>query len=274
MRRMNVRFAQIEECIRTSLFAIDALPRNPPLKRGEELLLQLTKDDAEERGKLKSRIEFALIFDHSKPDSDGSVSRAHWPNAGKIWAHILYCSETIPTIPFSLEGLPLSRSYSGQGNAIPIDPADEQVIRPFLQAVLEAQRLPEISNPHLLLQAIRNYDTVLRLSPPVVADVKSHTRLVREPWLGDALKTLYDHRCQVCTHDFRPRWGVAYADTMFLLSPEKGGQAVSSNLLVVCPNHGAIIKAANGRFDRRSFAFSYQNGLVEKLLLRDHLIDP
>ena len=67
MRRLNVQFSQIEECIRTSMFAVDALPRNPPLQRGEVLLLQLVKSDAADRGWLDRRIQFALVFDRSTP---------------------------------------------------------------------------------------------------------------------------------------------------------------------------------------------------------------
>jgi hypothetical protein len=73
MRRMNVRFTQIEECIRKSLFAIDVLPRNP--LPGEELLLQLVKEDAVAMGKEASRIEFALIFESVLPDPMGELSR-------------------------------------------------------------------------------------------------------------------------------------------------------------------------------------------------------
>lgn len=41
MRRLNVQFSQIQECIEKSRFALPGLPANPPLANGEELLLQL-----------------------------------------------------------------------------------------------------------------------------------------------------------------------------------------------------------------------------------------
>jgi hypothetical protein len=94
MRRLNVQFSQIEECIRTSMFAVDMLPVYPPLRQGEELLLQLVKADATALGKLDSRIEFTLIYDRNVSDATGAISREHWPNAGKTWKHILFCSET------------------------------------------------------------------------------------------------------------------------------------------------------------------------------------
>jgi hypothetical protein len=272
MRRLNVQFTQIEECIRTSLFAADALPKNPPLEAGEILLLQLVKTDAAHLGKLDSRIEFALVFERAEPDPTGAISLKHWPAAGKSWKYVFHCSRTIPTAPFSLENLSLSRDYGGQTQAIHIAPADELRIRPFIQGTLEARELSYVTNPRTLLQTIRNYDQVARLGPVQTSRVAEYQRRINDPWLGDALKVLYDHRCQVCTHDFRPRWGQAYADTRFVLPLNRGGEPVSSNIVVVCPNHDAIIDAASGVFDREQLAYRFPNGLVERIMLRDHLI--
>ncbi len=105
MRRLNVREAQIDECIQKSMFALSI---NPKLQQGELLLLQLVKSEAIRLGKVKERINFALVFDHIEADLDGSISRAHWPKENRTWPWIVYCSATIPTIPFSLENLPLS----------------------------------------------------------------------------------------------------------------------------------------------------------------------
>jgi hypothetical protein len=65
---------------------------------------------------------------------------------------------------------------------------------------------------------------------------------------------------------------VPYADTRFLKPLEEGGEPVSTNLLVTCPNHNAIIASARARFDERALAFTFPNGLVEKVTLRDHLL--
>lgn len=87
MQRVNVRQSQIRECIEKSLFAVDRLPT---LQTGELLLLQLVKEEARLLGKLHSRIEFALIYDHYEIDHTGAISRQHWPSAGKIWKYILF----------------------------------------------------------------------------------------------------------------------------------------------------------------------------------------
>lgn len=270
MRRLNVQFSQIEECIRKSLFAIDGLPRNPPLRKGEELLLQLVMADARRLGKENRRVEFALIYDHYEPDPTGEISRRHWPDAEKTWRYVLHCSETIPTIPFTLESLDLSRRYAGQTQAVHIDPSDEEKIRPYLRGGTPVADLWSVASVDELLAAIRNYDRVLRWGPQRVDAVREHERRRMDPWLPDALKRLYNHRCQICVHDFEPRYGIPYADTRRIR--EGDGTPGSMDLAVLCPNHYAIVGATGAVFDRRGLEFHYPNGLVEKLMLRDHLL--
>lgn len=272
MRRLNVQFSQIEECIRTSMFAVDMLPANPPLEPGEPLLLQLTKADAAQHGELERRIQFTLIFDHAVPDPTGAISREHWPQAGKVWKHILFCSETVPCIPFSLEQLGLAGKYAGQTNPVYIEPQDEAKIRPHLKGATQPAKLLELSSIDELLATIHNYDRVVELEPVQKARVREHERRLSDPWLGDMLKTLYEHRCQICLHDFTPQYGIPFADTRFLKSPGDGGMPVSRNLLVLCPNHDAIIGAARPEYRPRSMSFLYPNGLVERITLRDHLL--
>jgi hypothetical protein len=45
MRRLNVRPAQIDECIQKSLFAFGVRPHNPELRPGELLLLETSRMD-------------------------------------------------------------------------------------------------------------------------------------------------------------------------------------------------------------------------------------
>ena len=47
MRRLNVRQAQLQECIEESMFALGS---RPSLQNGEILLLQLVKGDAKQAG--------------------------------------------------------------------------------------------------------------------------------------------------------------------------------------------------------------------------------
>lgn len=273
MRRLNVRFTQIEECIAKSLFAVSQLPRTPPLRKGEPLLLQLVLEDARRLGKVDSRIEFALIFDRVVEDPTGEISRRHWPDAGKVWPYILECSETVPTLPFSLERLGLSRDYGGQANPQYIEEVDARRIEPMLKDGISAEDFWSVTSVDGLLRTIRNYDAILRLQPPrEPVSVREHRRRPSDPWLSDALKRLYNHRCQVCVHDFEPRYGAAYADTRIISERKDGRPPASREIVVLCPNHRAIVGETGAKFDPRAFAFEYPNGLVEKLLLRDHLL--
>ncbi len=132
MFRLNVRAGQLQECVSRGMFALSGKPR---ISAGEVLLLQLKKSDWQaERGN-EGRIRHALIFQHAVHDTDGSLSRQHWPHADKTWPWILYSSAVLNSKPFSLEALKLSRPshYQSQANPVRIDPDDESIIRPYLE---------------------------------------------------------------------------------------------------------------------------------------------
>lgn len=255
------------------MFAVDALPANPPLLKGEVLLLQLVLDDARRLGMTARRIEFALIFERAQRDVTGAISREHWPAAGKEWRYVLFCSRTVPCLPFSLENLGLSRNYGGQTNALLLEPTDEAKVKPFVQGGAFPASLDHLASVDDLLRAIRNHDRVTQARLSEKVGVSEHERRLTDPWLGNALKVLYGHRCQICLHDFVPRYGLPFADTRFLTPLGAGGVPVSRNTVVMCPNHNAIIGAARAEFEPRALAFRFPSGLVEKLTLRDHLLN-
>lgn len=222
MRRLNVREAQIDECIRESMFALSDLPRNPPLQPGELLLLQLVMIDARRLGKVHRRVNFALVFDRVERDYDGSISRQHWPNEGRTWDWIIYGSATVPTIPFSLEGMELTRSYIGQDNARYIVPEDQAKVQPLILWSLAQQsdRYRQIIDPAEIVQTfgkdntlegIFNHDRVALLEPSR-REFSIREEPVRNEWLAETLKSYYANRCQVCGNDFEPRYGQQFSE--------------------------------------------------------------
>jgi 5-methylcytosine-specific restriction endonuclease McrA len=284
MRRLNVREAQIDECIQKSMFALKGRPQNPELYQGELLLLQLVKNDASHLGKLKERINFALVFDHLERDYDGTISRRHWPTENRVWPWILYGSATVPTIPFSLEDLPLSVSdaYHGQANPRYIAPQDEQLIRPYIRWSLAEQPAPYLEiiptakvvqrfGQQRALSAIYNHDRIAALKP-IPKQTITVEEFVRNKWLAESLKVYYEHRCQICGKSFLPDYGVQLADTHHIHYLAQGGPDVSTNIVVLCPNHHRVIHATDANFDRHNLTYDYPNGLREKLVLPDHLI--
>ena len=281
MRRLNVREAQIDTCIKHSLFALPNKPQSPPLELGELLLLQLVKSDALGIGKVQERINFAIVFDHLERDYDGSISRHYWPDEGMTWEWIVIGSASVPTIPFSLPDLRLTKDYSGQVTQRYIDPVDEIKVLPFIQWALASRPQPDLqlTPPRLIadrfgkeraLSAIFNHDHLELLNPQPARQVFT-TRYERNPLLGESLKSYYRHRCQVCGHEFQDMYDVEYAEAHHIHRLSDGGPDISSNIVVLCPNHHRVVHAANARFDSRSLSFGYPNGLIEPLVLPDHL---
>lgn len=279
MRRLNVRDAQIEVCIRESMFALSDIPRNPELQPGEILLLQLVKGDALRLAKLDSRIDFALVFDRLEPDHDGTISRTYWPNEGREWGWIVYGSATIPTIPFSLEQLDLSKDYTSQNTSRFIEEHDEKLIEPFIQWSLAQSPKPQIVLPSHLAQefgsdrtlaAIFNHDRIA-LRREVPRQIITEVRYDRNQWLADGLKSFYEYKCQVCGNDFQPTYGVEYAESHHIQYLRDSGPDISKNILVLCPNHHRVIHETNALFVEDDLAYLYPNGRIEPLLLPNHL---
>ena len=267
MQRLNVKQAQIKECIERSLFAVDTVPR---FTKGEILLLQLVKQEAILTGKLHSRIEFALVYDHYEVDHTGEISHRHWPSAGKTWKYILFCSKTIPTIPFSLEDLPLSTDYGGQTNPRAIRPDDELMTQPYVWGEMSGYDLRDEFGPGLVKETIVNYDVIVQKEKPRKIIILEHEEYYRDPLLAESLKSIYDHRYQVCGMNFKINYNEPFAETHHIHSLSKGGLDISKNIIVICPNHHRIIHKTDAKFDRSKLLYKYPNGLEERLLLADH----
>lgn len=280
MRRLNVRPAQIDECIQKSMFAFSVKPQNPELQPGELLLLQLVKDEAVRLGKLHSRINFALVFDRIERDYDGTISRLHWPKENLTWKWIVFSSATIPTVPFSLEDLDLSMDYGGQTNPRYIQPRDERLIKPYIQWSLAEMPKPDLQlvpasqiaqkfGKQRTLSAIYNHDRIAILHP-VSKRMVQVEEFVRNQFLADSLKSYYENCCQVCGQDFLPEYGVSFSETHHIQYLSREGPDVSGNIVVLCPNHHRIVHATDARFNRQNLTYEYPNGLREPLIRTDH----
>jgi 5-methylcytosine-specific restriction endonuclease McrA len=264
MQRVNVRQSQIRECIEKSLFAVDRLPT---LQTGELLLLQLVKGEARLLGKLHSRIEFALIYDYYEIDHMGVISRRHWPSAGKTWKYILFCSKTIPVVPFTLEDLRLSSDYGGQTNPRAIYREDELRILPFIWGKMDGYELRDAHGPSLVRETIANYDVIMKRERPRKLLIPEHEEFYRDPLLSESLKSIYDHRCQVCGENFKIKYDEPFSETHHIHALSEGGFDLGENIIVVCPNHHRIIHKIHPFFDKPRLLYRYPNGLEERLIL-------
>ena len=85
------------------------------------------------------------------------------------------------------------------------------------------------------------------------------------------LRETYAGRCQVCEFDPRIRYAQEICHVHHVVWLSRGGDNDRSNLMVLCPNHHAIVHRDDAPFDYGSLAFSFANGAVEALRLNLHL---
>ena len=72
---------------------------------------------------------------------------------------------------------------------------------------------------------------------------REENRIIRDTALSRLLKSRYDFRCQICMLVFRIPTGASYAEAHHV-RPLGGGHAgldIQSNMMVLCPNHHAMM---------------------------------
>jgi 5-methylcytosine-specific restriction endonuclease McrA len=181
-----------------------------------------------------------------------------------------------------LEELGLSRDYGVMTNPMHIHPRDEEKILPFIQGELAripsptlqtipVPRLVDRFGSELLLDAIFNHDRILTIGEKrLMRETAPGYEPIRNSALADGLKCFYDHKCQVCGHDFEPTYGTPFAETHHIQYLSEGGPDISGNMVVLCPNHHRIVHATHAEFNRTELEYYYPNGLREKLILPAH----
>lgn len=89
--------------------------------------------------------------------------------------------------------------------------------------------------------------------------------------IGDNLKMLYDYKCQICGHNFGKNYDANIVEAHHLVPFVVSMNNDAYNQIIICPNHHRVIHNGNPVFDIKRMLFSYQNGLIEKLVLNRHL---
>lgn len=92
--------------------------------------------------------------------------------------------------------------------------------------------------------------------------------------IGNNLKRIYGHRCQICGLQVSEEYSVSVDEVHHIDPFVISLNNEVSNLLVLCPNHHRIIHAAHPDFRRQTLSFVYPNGLNEKLKINLHLTGP
>jgi len=89
--------------------------------------------------------------------------------------------------------------------------------------------------------------------------------------IGNNLKLLYNHRCQICGSNFGKIYNSHIVEAHHIQSFTETKNNNFDNILIICPNHHRIIHKVKPIFDKTNLRFSYKNGLVEKLILNEHI---
>lgn len=89
--------------------------------------------------------------------------------------------------------------------------------------------------------------------------------------IGDNLKVLYGHKCQICGDDFGKRFNVNIVESHHINPFVVSMNNDAANQIIICPNHHRVIHRAEPVFYRDRLLFVYDNGIEEKLLLNMHL---
>ena len=75
------------------------------------------------------------------------------------------------------------------------------------------------------------------------ARITEENRIIRDSALSRFLKMLYEFQCQICLLSFKLPSGASYSESHHV-RPLGGGHAgldIESNMLVLCPNHHAMM---------------------------------
>ncbi len=89
--------------------------------------------------------------------------------------------------------------------------------------------------------------------------------------IGENLKLLYSHKCQICGNNFSSKYGTHIAESHHIKPFISSLNNDADNILITCPNHHRIIHKINPIFDASKLSFLYPNGLEESLTLNKHL---
>lgn len=89
--------------------------------------------------------------------------------------------------------------------------------------------------------------------------------------IGESLKHLYKHRCQICGNNFSQKYDVNIAEAHHIEPFTVSLNNNINNILILCPNHHTTIHRAEPVFLKRKAIFIYSNGLEEKIILNKHL---
>jgi 5-methylcytosine-specific restriction endonuclease McrA len=89
--------------------------------------------------------------------------------------------------------------------------------------------------------------------------------------ISDNLKRIYNSHCQICGEFIGQKYNTTIIHSHHIEYFSISLNNNADNIMIVCPNHHAIIHATNPTFDRKNKTYNYPNGYKESLVLNIHL---
>lgn len=107
------------------------------------------------------------------------------------------------------------------------------------------------------------------------AYIKEVTRLQKvrqlDRSIGDALKLLYDFRCQMTGDKVGEQYEALVVEAHHIIPFTKSLNNDSKNIIILSPSYHRIVHKAKPTFNYKRLAFCFPNGFVEKVKLDKHL---
>jgi hypothetical protein len=172
----------------------------------------------------------------------------------------------------------LAQSFQGHRAVKGISELDHQLLTAFAATLREIEPggiYPEDEfearlalGPEALDWLLKESDSKYSIRTAYLYESLDITRARRHvEWLQEE----YEGRCQVCLFDPRDRYGFSLCHGHHIEWLSRGGEDDLDNMALLCPNHHGAVHADDAPFDYASLAFSFKNGLIERLQLNKHL---
>jgi hypothetical protein len=159
------------------------------------------------------------------------------------------------------------RVRANSGDTLP--PSLEAVVRKELEYnSSDSSNWHQARNLFYSVDGIGNGHWGLRsmlVPPPIASDIEEPTddtgtkrgevttyRIIRDTEMARKIKVLHGNQCQICGHGIKLPSGLLYVEAHHVipLGQPHSGPDVASNIIVVCPNHHAMLDFGCMRIDR------------------------
>lgn len=147
---------------------------------------------------------------------------------------------------------------------------DTYILEPiFVEDIFALKKVVEKQSERVM-EASFNYDVADESATLFASERIVKLRKLNKK-IGDNLKLLYDHRCQICGQQIGETYGSHIVEAHHIDYFVQSLNNDSQNQLIVCPNHHSIIHDTNPIFDRKRLIYLYPNGKQEGFTLNLHI---